>query len=171
MLGGLWELYGGVLAQGHHSGITFRRLPSTYRSIEPAEWSIDDISHPLRDFGMDPAQDLLVLVESPRWLASPQSFYMVTLNKFLHFLIFRSGSSPDHSYRFHLRTMSTGGPHPKAPDPPVISYPQLVQDAHVSYAIQISAQHLGIFFNSHEHQENELTVWEWTSGIIETVSI
>ena len=68
--GGLWELYGGVLAQNNSPGaITFRRLPSIYRSIEEAEWTIDGFDYPVRDFGMDPAQDLLVVVESPRWLA------------------------------------------------------------------------------------------------------
>jgi hypothetical protein len=67
--------------------------------------------------------------------------------------------------------MSTGGPHPKAPKPPVISYPQTVQDTQLSYTVQISAQHLGIFFNSAEAGENELAVWEWTSGALEAVSI
>lgn len=68
--GGLWELYGGVLAQNDGQGtITFHRLPSICRSIEEAEWTIDGFGHPIRDFGMDPAQDLLVLVESPRWSA------------------------------------------------------------------------------------------------------
>ena len=68
--GGLWELYGGVLAQNDSPGaITFRRLPSMCRSIEEAEWTINGFGYPIRDFGMDPAQDLLVLVETPRWSA------------------------------------------------------------------------------------------------------
>jgi len=148
--GGLWELYGGVLAQNDSPGaITFRRLPSIYRSIEKAEWTVDGFGHPIRDFGIDPAQDLLVVVESPRW----------------------SDSDPDHSYHFHLRTMSTGGPHPKAPNPPVISYPQTAQDIQLSYTVQISAQHLGILFNSDEVGENQLAIWEWTSGVLETALI
>ena len=67
--------------------------------------------------------------------------------------------------------MSTGGPHPKAPNPPIISYPQTVHDAQLSYTVQISAQHLGILFNSAETGENELAIWDWTSGVSETVSI
>jgi hypothetical protein len=66
--GGLWELCGGVFAQNDSpNAITFRRLPSIYRSITAAEWTISGFGHPIRDFGMDPAQDLLVLVEIPRW--------------------------------------------------------------------------------------------------------
>jgi len=67
--------------------------------------------------------------------------------------------------------MSTGAPHPMAPNPPIISYPQTVQDTQLSYTIQISAQHLGILFNSAEAGENELVVWEWTSGTTEVVSM
>jgi hypothetical protein len=65
--GGLWELYGGVLAQSDGPDITFRRLPSIHRSIEEAKWTVGGFGHPFRDFGMDPAQDLLILLESPRW--------------------------------------------------------------------------------------------------------
>jgi hypothetical protein len=168
MLGGhLWELYGGVFAQSDvPNTITFRRLPSKYRSIDEAEWTIGNFGHPIRDFGMDPAQDLLVLVESPRWSVPP-----ALQRHFLHILTSRSGQNPDHSYHLHLRTMSTGGPHPKAPNPPIISYPQLVQDTQVSYSLQISAQHLGIIFHSVEGEENILAIWEWTSGVLEAVSI
>lgn len=145
--GTLWELYGGVFAQSDGlDSIKFRRLPSIYRSIDEAEWTIGDFGHPLRDFGMDPAQDLLVLVESHRW-----------------------SYNPDRSYHLHLRTMSTGGPHPKAPDPPIISYPQTNQ--HSQLSIQISAQHLGILFSSAQPGENELIIWEWMSGKIEVALI
>jgi hypothetical protein len=67
--GGLWELYGGVLAQSdEEGGIYFFRLPSDLRSIEEKQWSLGpSLSCPVRDFGMDPSQDLLLLIESPRW--------------------------------------------------------------------------------------------------------
>jgi hypothetical protein len=69
--GGLWELYGGVLAQSNGPDITYRRLPSIHRFIEEAEWTVGGFGLPIRDFGMDPAQDLLILVESPRWSVLP----------------------------------------------------------------------------------------------------
>lgn len=66
--GGLWELYGGVLAQTSLSGdIKFRQLPSDFRSIEEEDWTVSGFDFPLRDFGIDPSQDLLVLVEGPKW--------------------------------------------------------------------------------------------------------
>jgi hypothetical protein len=66
--GGIWELYGGVLAQkGPDGSVTFRQLPSHCRIIKEREWSVKDFGFNIRDLGMDPSQDLLVLIESPQW--------------------------------------------------------------------------------------------------------
>ena len=68
--GDVWELYGGVLAQGTREGaLTFTQLPSDLRSIEEKNWTLgrSDLGVVVRDFGMDPSQDLLVLIESPNW--------------------------------------------------------------------------------------------------------
>lgn len=67
--GGLWELYGGVLAQSTGQGtLTFMQLPSDLRSIEGKVWTLGpNLGLVVRDFGMDPSQDLLVLIESPNW--------------------------------------------------------------------------------------------------------
>lgn len=66
LVGQTWELYGGVLAQGpDSSSLTFRQLPSELRGIEEKEWMISDIGFNIRDFGMDPAQDLLVAIQVP----------------------------------------------------------------------------------------------------------
>lgn len=63
--GGVWELYGGVLAQGDGSRtLAFKQLPSAIRGIEEREWRIEDVGVNIRDFGMDPAQDLLVIIEN-----------------------------------------------------------------------------------------------------------
>jgi len=65
--GSLYELYGGVLVQSNHLGgrsLVFRRLPSHYRNIEEHVWSLD-LDFILRDFTLDPAQDLLVLIAQP----------------------------------------------------------------------------------------------------------
>lgn len=64
--GGLWELYGGVLAQNTDQGeIQFYQLPSDLRGIEEKRWTLPgDFGFTIRDFGMDPRQDLLVLVEN-----------------------------------------------------------------------------------------------------------
>ena len=67
--GGLWEFYGGVLAQSTAGGtLTFTQLPSDLRSIEEKVWTLGpNLGVVVRDFGMDPSQDLLVLIESPNW--------------------------------------------------------------------------------------------------------
>ena len=66
--GGLWELYGGVLAQSTEEGtLTFIQLPSDLRSIEEEVWTLGNFGLVVRDFGMDPSQDLLVLIQSPDW--------------------------------------------------------------------------------------------------------
>lgn len=67
--GGLWELYGGILAQSTEEGasLTFIQLPSDLRSIEEKAWTLADLGLVVRDFGMDPSQDLLVLIERPDW--------------------------------------------------------------------------------------------------------
>lgn len=65
--GSLYELYGGVLVQSDHLGgssLVFRRLPSRFRSIEEHVWSLA-LGFILRDFTLDPAQDLLVLIAQP----------------------------------------------------------------------------------------------------------
>ena len=65
--GSVWELYGGVLAQSEGKRtLTLRQLPSVIRGIPDKQWEIADVGFDIRDFGMDPAQDLLVGVEHKR---------------------------------------------------------------------------------------------------------
>lgn len=66
--GHLWELYGGVLAQAsaNHRSISFRQLPSNHRGIEEKTWTVDVSDLAVRDFTMDPSQDLLVIARKPR---------------------------------------------------------------------------------------------------------
>lgn len=66
--GDFWELYGGVLARSTATkSFVFHRLASDLREIEALEWEVmPDPKIPiLRDFTMDPSQDLLVLIEFP----------------------------------------------------------------------------------------------------------
>ena len=67
--GNLWELSGGVLALSTSDGtIQFYQLASDLRFIEEKNWTIGpNLGVPIRDFGMDPFQDLLVLVQNPDW--------------------------------------------------------------------------------------------------------
>ncbi|TFK36862.1 hypothetical protein BDQ12DRAFT_633178 [Crucibulum laeve] len=145
--GGLWELYGGVLAQNNSSGeLVFYQLPSSIRGIEEKEWSHKHskfLFH-VRDFGMDPSSDLLVLIQAPQWV----------------------GANADHTHRIHLRSLSTAGQHPSARTP-VLTHIQDERDAGYSYTIQISGDYVGILFNTMLTGENELLIWNWKKGILE----
>ncbi|KAI6047748.1 hypothetical protein EDC04DRAFT_2863936 [Pisolithus marmoratus] len=95
--GNLWELYGGILAQSESESnltIRFRRLPSQIREIEEHNWSVSTFDMDLRDFTMDPAQDLLVLIARPR----------------------------QYKQQYILRSLTTGDRHPLAPDPPILRH-------------------------------------------------
>jgi hypothetical protein len=57
-----FELAGGVFATVSGDTITFVELPSRIRGTSTHKWSYELGFEP-RDIGMDPSQDLLVLVE------------------------------------------------------------------------------------------------------------
>jgi hypothetical protein len=63
MQGGVWELYGGVLAQARsRETLCFTQLPSRIRGIEEKEWELK-LPITVRDFAMEPSLDLLVVIE------------------------------------------------------------------------------------------------------------
>ena len=69
-VGSQYELYGNVLAQDntpYKTAIHFKQLQSKSRNIDGKDWSVDIRGYRMRDFGIDPAQDLLIIVELPRW--------------------------------------------------------------------------------------------------------
>jgi hypothetical protein len=64
--GGVWELYGGVLAHARtHHTLEFNQLPSQIRGITEKRWEVTP-RHlaAIRDFAMEPACELLVLIEA-----------------------------------------------------------------------------------------------------------
>ena len=71
--GSLWELDGNVWAHSRErDAIEFVQLPSRLRNIPMRQWTLN-LDYALRDFGMDPSQDLLVTTEDFRkyvWLSS-----------------------------------------------------------------------------------------------------
>lgn len=76
MQGHVWELYGGVFAQSSTPDVLhFRQLPSKYRKIKEKTWGVALDIH-VRDFTMDPAQDLLVLIEQPKLLYVTSLLYI-----------------------------------------------------------------------------------------------
>jgi hypothetical protein len=143
--GHIWELYGNVFAQSSMPNVLhFRQLPSKYRKIEEKTWGVALDIH-VRDFTMDPAQDLLVLVEEP----SLPSTDITT-----------------RSIRIHLRSLTTGDRHRLAPQPAtlrVVHDPDL-QNVRATYTLQVCDNLLGILISHPEDADSELTIWDWTTG-------
>ncbi|RDX52576.1 hypothetical protein OH76DRAFT_1400371 [Lentinus brumalis] len=82
-----WELCGGVFAEEENRRtLHFWQLPSQIRGIQWREWTLNDVGVSMSDFGIDPAQDLLVIAEDIGSLC-----------------------------RMHLRSMTTGMVHPMSP--------------------------------------------------------
>lgn len=74
--GSLWELYGGVLAQSRSRDVLcFTRLPSQIKGIEEEQWEVQ-LPVQMRDFAMDPSQNLLIAIET----ANQGSVVEVTLS-------------------------------------------------------------------------------------------
>ncbi|KAI0767461.1 hypothetical protein C8Q74DRAFT_1355564 [Fomes fomentarius] len=135
--GGVWELYGGVIAQADGDRtLAFVQLPSDIRRIEEKQWKIEDAGVVIRDFGMDPAQNLLIVVEH---------------------------HEPDEHtlfIRVHLKSITDGAVHPAAVKGGVLIHTAPRPGDH-SYAIQTSEDLLGLLV--HDEME-ELLVWNWKTG-------
>ncbi|KIK52146.1 hypothetical protein GYMLUDRAFT_180465 [Collybiopsis luxurians FD-317 M1] len=141
---GLWELFGNVLAQNSlDRSLTFVQLPSAYRDIPERQWTVrPEKPAVFRDFGMDPSQDLLVLIEIPRRLVGAMSPF----------------------YHIHLQTMSTATKHPLAANSGLIPHLRPSFDPSTVYSIQISSEFLGILFHGGAILPNEFVIWEWKTG-------
>ncbi|KAG1871004.1 hypothetical protein C8R48DRAFT_770604 [Suillus tomentosus] len=145
MQGHIWELYGDVFAQSSTSDVLhFRQLPSKYRKIEEKTWGVAlDIN--VRDFTMDPAQDLLVLIEEPTQLP--------------HI------NATTRSIRIHLRSLTTGDRHRLAPQPAILVHDLNVRHARATYTLRVCDNLLGILFTlQDEDADPELTIWDWSTG-------
>lgn len=66
-----WELVHGVLAfqfggtPSQARGLDFTELPSNIRGTPGRTWRHEDVGISIRDFTVDPFQDLLVIIERP----------------------------------------------------------------------------------------------------------
>lgn len=157
--GGVWELYGGVLAQARSRyELCFTRLPSQIRGIEQKDWEIY-LPMLVRDFGMEPSLDLLVVVEQGSVLYVS---YLKCVHRSVDQIVY-SGN-----YRIHLLQLSTGKSHHDAPNPALLHHQ--TAGANYSFVIQISREYLAIMFISSDDNDSYLVVWNWKTGEIEMVS-
>jgi hypothetical protein len=162
--GGLWELYGNVWAHSRGDGeIVCVQLPSRLRGISMHQWTLRfDFS--LRDFGMDPSQDLLVTIES--------RYVRLTFGGKTSLTDGDSSVSYSEPCQIRLHTLSTGEKHPLAENTTTLEYAWSVPELTDiwSYSIRVSEDYVGILFLYHDDR-SELVVWNWKTGARCLVSI
>lgn len=76
--------------------------------------------------------------------------------------------SPTSLLHVHLRDLYTGGPHPAAPNPAVLTLQPM--DTPESYSIIVSGDYLGIHVLSAPRIHNEIIIWNWKTGVCKLVS-
>ncbi|TFK86727.1 hypothetical protein K466DRAFT_492258 [Polyporus arcularius HHB13444] len=124
---GPWEL--------QDLNLVLQQLPSAIRGIKAKKWEIPDVGMDMRDFSMDPAQDLLVVVEHT----------MVGV------------------CCLYLKSLLTGAPHPAAVGSAVLRHQTFLRP-HM-YIIQIAGDHLGTLLLSRTPGDpSELLIWNWRTG-------
>ncbi|KDQ64293.1 hypothetical protein JAAARDRAFT_27918 [Jaapia argillacea MUCL 33604] len=131
----VWEIAGG--AWGSSTGdasLSFTQLPSVSRGIPFRQWSIKDVGFSIRDFCMDPSQDLLTALELP--------------------------TSDGGPYILHLLSLSSGTPHPMSRAPSVLYLHSGETVLASSFSIQICGPLVGVllFFTT---RVTELLIHDW----------
>ncbi|KAG1724545.1 hypothetical protein EDB19DRAFT_309780 [Suillus lakei] len=145
----IWELCGGVFAQSRLPGaLRLYRLPSRYRNIPPSSWKIPLLSD-TKDFTMDPAQDLLVLIDKPVLIPT------------------HNDTKSKIRIQIHLRSMTTGRVHPSVIDTVrVINHDLDMRSTQMDLSLQVSGDLLGVLFVGHGNNAPELAVWNWKTGAL-----
>ncbi|KAF8344607.1 hypothetical protein F5887DRAFT_1202729 [Amanita rubescens] len=128
-----YELVGGVFAKTNGEDMFLAWLPSA----KSPGYTVyhEDIKMDLRDFAIDPTQDLIVLLEED------DTVFQEDLSR---------------NMRLHLRTMSTMGRHPKAQEPELrFSIRHRINTAFVQIASDVLAVFLTLGF------QTRLILWNW----------
>ena len=134
----------------------FYQLPSLNKGTGYKDWIHEDLGLDVRDFGISPEQDLLVLLEIASVEIPPGA---------THF---------EEQYKLHLRTMMTNEPHPAAPTSLGATlefkcHSPVQPDR--SFGFQILGHLLALVFRFRERgYSSHVVVWDWTTGQMLMVS-
>ena len=164
--GNAWVLYGGVLAQTMADGaLVCHQLPSELRSIEEKSWSIGPFTGiPIRDFGMDPSEDVLVLIENIN-----NAGYVVGFSKVGEYVIHYKNriilpNNTNIYHRLHLRSLSSGKSHPLALRCPILELPHLKGiDLDHNYSIEVSGNIIVLLIAGAQAQ---IAIWDWKTNAL-----
>jgi hypothetical protein len=151
---GMWDLYGGILAQADDArALHFTRLPSDSRRIEKESWTIEPNvgDAVVEDFAFDPSQDLLTLITPP------------------------TAASPYIS--LHLRTLMTNEAHPLANQRILRHEVGALTGRWIPTSLKIMQDYIGLIslYRAPVDEEDssdmkEFRVWNWKQGRLELVS-
>ncbi|EPQ55941.1 hypothetical protein GLOTRDRAFT_129144 [Gloeophyllum trabeum ATCC 11539] len=151
LTGNLWELYGGVLGLSERekpSTLVFRKLRGIARGVEGKQWTIEDVGFPIRDFKMDPSQDLLVMLEL---LPEPPV----------------GGFAP---CRIHIRSLTGNEAHPFARNPVIVTSIQAPNNDVLAFNIQFCGDRLGIMFEyspaDDRRGDMDIIVYNWRTATV-----
>lgn len=141
-----YELVGGIFAKAmpgpssfHSRRMKFVQLPT---ATQPSRsWEIEDVGFEMRDFAIDPGQDLLVLLE--------------------HETTDGLQSSNVQGVHLHIHTISANKPHPHATRPKL-----LYQMRHHLAGAEIQIAHDVVSIQT----RLKLLIWNWRIGILLVVS-
>ncbi|TFK50462.1 hypothetical protein OE88DRAFT_1726351 [Heliocybe sulcata] len=145
-----WRLSGCVLARmgpvtsAGTRDIFFNKLPGYFRKIRHMQWYIADIGCDAVDFAIDPAQNLLILIELR-----------------------------DEFVKIYVKTMSSCRDHPAAASPLLQFLSPLgrAKMSPIDHPILILGNHLGILMHAYApgstESESHLVIWDWkTSEVV-----
>lgn len=159
----IYETFGGVYARNNgyeKRGLSFIRLPSVIGDTRAEVWHLD-MGFTVKDFCMDPAQDLLIVVQQreTRLAQNDVGSYLLTD-------ILPSQTDP---YLIHMKSFSTNAAHPLALCPSVEYDPG--HGRQPDCMMQVMGPLLGIYFNvAMELVPGQLLIWNWKTGVLLCVS-
>lgn len=171
-----WELRSGLVACTADRTIRFTQLPSRLRGIHQTEWTFKDIGFKILDFAFDKSQDLLAVIELPRTTCVSEKDSLPGVPDATYSIgLFRPGAPDD--VRVHLRTLSTGKPHPLAMNAiiSILAMESLEHSDDYEPVVEIYMGHVAVMvtarkFGSTSKFTRMLWFWDWKSGIFKSVS-
>ncbi|KZS95717.1 hypothetical protein SISNIDRAFT_451330, partial [Sistotremastrum niveocremeum HHB9708] len=146
--GSLYELAGGLWARGYRgrdaggARISFRALPSVVRGLETREIFHKDRLENIRDFAMDPGQDLFIFAERVRTFGDPGGHYLI-----------------------NIRTITGNVQHPHALKE-TLEFQDDGLHQHEAFTFQICGPMLVVLFSFDRNDDSNsvLVIWNWQTG-------
>ncbi|KAF9527797.1 hypothetical protein CPB83DRAFT_855639 [Crepidotus variabilis] len=141
--GDFWELYGGVLGVSTaRNTFIFHCLASDLRNIQETTWEIEpDPKIPIiRDFTMDPSQDLFVILEIPNWFIQQEHY----------------------NIHIHFRSLTNGKNHPKACEGRKVTHRFDESTPEVWFDMQVFGHLILVFMAGATCPE--VFIWNWQTG-------